>query len=71
MTGHLKEIHGQNNHFHMVYCTTRHLRVSGRIFGPGAMSEETRRVVVRRSTLKVMPRLGNTGQTLSAWVSSV
>jgi hypothetical protein len=23
MEGQLKEIHGQNNHFYMVYCTTR------------------------------------------------
>ena len=24
MEGEAKKIHGQNNHFHMVYCTTSH-----------------------------------------------
>jgi len=24
MEGQLKKIHGQNNHFHMMHCTTRH-----------------------------------------------
>lgn len=50
MEGPSKEIHSQNSHFQMVYCTTGH-----------QVSEENRTVLVRRSEFKVAPRLRNTG----------